>query len=192
MPKQKVAPIHYLSFSAEINQITTEQLLAAVSNLASQGTQEIHLLLSTTGGIVNCGISIYNTLRALPCKIVTYNVANVDSIGIVVFLAGEERFACQSATFGFHGVSQIVPGGQPISLDAKLLSDWRESVSVNNLRIGQIYAKHITLDAEGIGQLFVEATTKQAGWAESVSLIHAIREPEVPPGVPIGSFVFPR
>jgi hypothetical protein len=42
-------------------------------------------------------------------QLVTHNVGNVDSIGTVIYLAGEERFACPQATFMLHGVSFQTP-----------------------------------------------------------------------------------
>jgi ATP-dependent protease ClpP protease subunit len=53
------------------------------------------------------GINIYNVLCGMPFKLVTHNVGNVDSIGDVVFLAGETRYACAHSTFMFHGVASI-------------------------------------------------------------------------------------
>src|SRR5258705_13380029 len=94
----------YLSFSAEIVPFTTESLLAACANLANAGVKNVYLMLSTPGGSVSHGITLYNTLRAMPFNLVTHNVGGVNSIGNVIFLAGAERYACPNATFMFHGV----------------------------------------------------------------------------------------
>ena len=37
------------------------------------------------------GMTLYNTLRAMPFELITHNVGNVDSIGNAVFLAGDLR-----------------------------------------------------------------------------------------------------
>lgn len=84
----------YVSFSAEINVGTTEALIAALAQLASQGVPNVYLMLSTPGGSVMHGITLYNTLRAFPFALTTHNMGNVDSIGNAVFLAGETRYAC--------------------------------------------------------------------------------------------------
>lgn len=42
-------------------------------------------MLSTPGGSVMNGLNLYNVLRALPFKIITHNVGNVDSIGMQLF-----------------------------------------------------------------------------------------------------------
>jgi hypothetical protein len=80
----------YVSFSAEINAHTTESLIAAMANCANARPAQVVLLLSTPGGVVMNGMNLYNVLRAMPFKLVTHNVGNVDSIGKAVFLAGEE------------------------------------------------------------------------------------------------------
>ena len=43
-------------------------------------------------------------LAAMPFKLATHNVGRVNSIGNVVFLAGEERYAVPHSAFMFHGV----------------------------------------------------------------------------------------
>src|SRR5438874_2120012 len=101
----------FVSFSAEIVPHTTEALIATVANLANQHVPRVHLLLSTPGGSVMNGITLYNTLRGMPFELITHNVGNVNSIGNAVFLAGTRRYACPQATFMFHGVGIDVPGG---------------------------------------------------------------------------------
>ena len=94
----------YVSFSADINPTTTETLIGLCAKLSQEGATTIYLLLSTPGGNVHNGINLYNMLKSMPFKLITHNVASVDSVGNVVFLAGDERYACANATFMFHGV----------------------------------------------------------------------------------------
>src|SRR5438067_7080644 len=90
----------YISFSAEISVQTTESLIATLANCANNPeVKEVHLLLSTPGGNVMQGMNLYNVMRAMPFRLVTHNVGNVDSIGNAIFLAGEQRFACPHTTF---------------------------------------------------------------------------------------------
>src|SRR5205807_8158127 len=126
----------YVSFSAEINASTTESLIATLAQLVGQKVAEVQLLLSTPGGTVMNGINLYNVLRAMPFRLVTHNVGNVDSIGNAVFLAGERRLACPHSTFMFHGVGHDVQQG--IRLEEKLLRETLDSVITNQKRIGDI------------------------------------------------------
>src|SRR4051812_47194508 len=81
----------YLTFTAEINASTSESLISTLANLANNDdVEEVNLLMSSPGGSVMYGITLYNVLRALPFKLITHNVGNVDSSANTVFLAGEE------------------------------------------------------------------------------------------------------
>jgi ATP-dependent protease ClpP protease subunit len=74
-------PTRFVSFSAEIIPATTEVLIAAMAQCANEGVEDVQLLLSTPGGTVMNGLNLYNVLRAMPFKLTTHNVGNVDSIG---------------------------------------------------------------------------------------------------------------
>ena len=151
MSSEKISDtkVQYLSFSAEINTHTSEQFIATVLDAANKGVEEVHIMLSAPGGGVNDALAMYHTLRAVHCKIVTYNVGCVASAAIIVFLSGEERYACPSSTFMFHGVANMVPAGPGQALDEKLLRELSESTRADNERIGSIYQEHMTLDAGG-------------------------------------------
>jgi len=180
----------YVSFSAEIIAATTESLIATLVNCSNAGVAEVQLLLSTPGGSVMNGMNLYNVLRALPFKLVTHNVGNVDSIGNAVFLAGEERFASPHSTFMFHGVGfDSEPGAR---LEEKLLRERLEGVLADQKRIGSIIEERTTLDAEQIQALFGEAQTKDATYAVSTGIVHEIRDVEIPAGSPVVALVFQR
>jgi ATP-dependent protease ClpP protease subunit len=72
--------------------------MATVAQQVAQGFDELHLMLSTLGGQVAQGISIYNMLKALPIRVITYNVGTVNSIGNVIFLAGSPRYAARTSS----------------------------------------------------------------------------------------------
>ena len=182
--------LHYLSFSAEVNPSTTENLISATSQLCNQGASEIHLLFSTPGGSVMHGIALYNVLRALPAKLVTHNTGNVDSIGNVVFLAGADRRACPNSTFMFHGVGFDVVNA--VRLIDQNLREYLDSITADHRRIGAVIGEHTSLKELEVVELFKEARTKDATWAQGVGMVHTICEPKVPQGVPIHSLVFNR
>jgi ATP-dependent protease ClpP protease subunit len=184
--------IAYVSFSAEINQTTTEGLLAAVGELTMKGVKTIYLLLSTSGGDVRNGMNIYNILRALPVKVITHNVGNVDSIGNVVFLAGEERYSTKHSTFMFHGVAFNLTG--PVSLDEKALRERIGVVTAEHKRIADIVADRTAgkLQAKEVEKWFAEATTRNSDEAKLNGIIHDIREAQVPPGAPFYQLAFKR
>lgn len=181
----------YVSFSAEINVNTTESLIAAMANCANQGVATVYLMLSTPGGSVMHGMTIYNVLRAMPFHLITHNVGNVDSIGNAVFLAGEERYACPHSTFMFHGVGFDQFAGAP-RLDEKYLAELTGNLLADQNRIAQVIEERTSLDSAQISPLFREAQTKDAAYAIGAGIVHEVKDVEVPSGAPVISLVFQR
>jgi ATP-dependent Clp protease protease subunit len=180
----------YISFSAEVSPSTTEALIASLAVCANSGVEEVYLLLSTPGGSVMNGMNLYNVLRAMPFRLITHNVGNVDSIGNAVFLAGETRYACPHSTFMFHGVGLDVSVG--VRLEEKNLRETLEGLLADQKRIGSVIGERTTLTDDQIELLFREATTKDANYAASVGIVHEIRDVDLPPGSSVQALVFQR
>ena len=180
----------FISFSAEINGHTTEALIEAMAKCAQNDVDEVHLLLSTPGGNVMNGLTLYNVLRAMPFTLVTHNVGNVDSIGNAVFLAGERRYACPHSTFMFHGVGFNTQPGE--RLEEKQLRERLDSVLADQARIAAIIDERTSLDIEQTKDLFLEARTKDATYAAGAGIVHEIKDVEIPPGAPLVALVFQR
>jgi len=190
VPQQKADTV-YVSFAAEIVPQTAETLLQACANISNQKAKVIYLLLSSPGGVVSLGIHVYNVLRALPCKIITHNVGSVNSIANVIFLAGEERYACPGTTFMFHGVG--FDGGGKMRLEERDLLDRLESVRADQSRIAGIIKAHTQFPDDGeVEKLFLNAATKDTDFAQSNGIIHGVRDAKVPEGAPVAQLVFQR
>lgn len=75
---------------------------------ASQGGKvfdKMYLLMSSEGGNIEDAISLYNLIEALPAEVVTVNMGQIASAGIIPFLAAGERWACHDLYFHFHNLS---------------------------------------------------------------------------------------
>lgn len=179
----------YVSFSAEINDTTAEQLINVMANCANQGVSVVHLLLSTPGGSVMHGINIYNVLRGMPFRLITHNVGNVDSIGAAIFLAGEERRACQHSTFMFHGVAF---DGTGVSFNARSTKERLESLLADEARTGSIVTERSGLTLDQIHKFYEEARTMTASDAKDAGIVHSVCDVAIPPGTPIVPLVFNR
>jgi len=195
-PAQPGVPIQvpttcYISFSAEINPTTSEGLLRACCELSSKGVKTIYLLLSSPGGSVQSGIHVYNTLRAIPPKIITHNVASIDSIANTIFLAGDERYAVPEATFMFHGVG--FNGQAGVRMEEKNLREQLDGITAQQKKIASIIERRATFTDQGeISDLFLQAATKDTEFAKDRGIIHDVREAKVPTGAPILQLVFNR
>lgn len=182
-------PVHYVSFLAPVNDATAQRLLNAIVGEIQKGANTIYLILSTPGGQVREGMALYNIMRGLPCEVVTHNVANVDSIGNVVFLAGEKRYTSPNATFMFHGVGFDVAQGTRI--EQKNAKELMDGISAETQKIAAVIESRATFASRAeIEQLFLEASTKDATYARNHGIVHDIRDLIVPPGGPFLQLVF--
>jgi ATP-dependent protease ClpP protease subunit len=180
----------YVSFSAEINVTTTEQLIATTTQIIAQGFNRIYFLFCTPGGNVMNGMNLYNVLRGLPAKIVFHNVGNVDSIGNAIFLAGDERYACPHSTFMFHGVGFDIT--TQMRLEQKNLQEFLGGLLADQGRIAQILVDRTNIDLAEANDLFKEARTKDAAYAATKGIVSNIRDVHIPPGSSVFSLVFQR
>jgi ATP-dependent Clp protease protease subunit len=181
----------YVSFSADINPTTAEVLIQAMANIANRNILKVNLLLSTNGGSVMHGMNIYNVLRAMPFTLDIYNVGNVDSIGNVIFQAGNRRFASPQATFMFHGVGIGSPGNSEpwgeLALTEKL-----NNVRTDQARITDIMATKTTMSSAVIEDLFLRSKTKNTTEALTDGIIDEIKDPQILQGAEIIAFNFAR
>jgi ATP-dependent Clp protease protease subunit len=181
-------PAAYISFSNDINQVTTENLLGLLGQQAMARVNEVHLAISTNGGGVINGMNAYHVMRALPFKLITYNVGNVNSIGNVVFLAGEERYAVETSSFMFHGVGLNVPAN--MRLEEKFLRERLDSILNDQKLIGDVIRDRTNIGAKEIKRLFRQAASKGTQYALDKGIIHDIRPFVVPQGSQFFQLVF--
>jgi ATP-dependent protease ClpP protease subunit len=135
-------------------------------------------------------MTIYNMLRAMPFRLTTHNVGAVNSIGNVVFLAGEERFSCPNATFMFHGVGFDAKGN--MRFEEKDLRERLDSLVADQKRIGAVLADRTRLSTEEVEKLFLQAVTRDPDYARDKGIVHDIRDVQIPAGAPVHQLVFQR
>jgi len=180
----------YVSFSAEILPHTTEALLGLMANISNSKIKNVYLFLSTAGGSVMHGFNLFNMLKGMPFKLITHNVGNVDSIGNIIFLAGEKRYSCAHSTFMFHGVGFNTPPN--MRLEEKILRERLGSIQADQNRIGKIITDRTSITNSEVRKLFREAKTRDPDFARSKGIIHDIREVEIPLGATVQQLVFQR
>jgi ATP-dependent protease ClpP protease subunit len=179
-------PTTYINFHAPVTVQTVQNVMAAISQKLMMGTTEFYFLMSTPGGQVMSGLTLYNFLRALPVPITMHNVGNVDSIGNAIFVAADTRYACEHSTFMFHGVGLDV---QSARVEEKNAREVLHSILADQKRIANILVARTRLTAREAGKLFREARTKDAVHAKGAGLVSDIRDVQIPAGADIVSLV---
>ena len=120
----------YYSFTGLIDSSGVTRVASALNHAVNNLCDEAYLCISSLGGYVGDGIFLYNHIRGLPLKVVAHNTGGVSSIAVAVFVAAEERYCSQHATFMIHPTS--MPARENMtwerlqaSLDAALADDQR-------------------------------------------------------------------
>jgi ATP-dependent protease ClpP protease subunit len=101
-----------LVFHGSTNYPATKNLRNALCNFGScQPNQNgeifdnLYLLMSSDGGSIEEALSLYNLISTLPTTVTTVNMGQIASAGLLPFLAGDKRLACQHSYFHFHNLS---------------------------------------------------------------------------------------
>lgn len=87
---------------------------------------------------------MYNFLLALPIPVHTHNLGTVESMGNIIFLAGERRTACEHSKFLFHPFHWHVQG----AVDHSRMSEYAMSLDYDLQRYARIVAQRTSQAAE--------------------------------------------
>ncbi len=97
-------PERILSWFGGVTYENLEKTIEGIKKLLSQNTeQEVCLLINSYGGVTGIAMSFFDFVNSLfNLKLVTVGSGDVDSSGIIVFLAGRERILTKNTTMLLH------------------------------------------------------------------------------------------
>ncbi len=134
----------WFTLSGDVNSDMVHRVFEAVSNMSESGIDTAHVLIQSNGGYVSDGLCMYNFLSNAPIKFVMYNGGAVASIAVILFLAGSERYASETARFMVHkSHATASPGARPDALNIIV-----EGLRADDARTESILRKHIELAPE--------------------------------------------
>ena len=160
----------YIRFMAPVLSETTDQLFRIIDAKLREQVERLHLMISSPGGSVFHGLSICNFLKGAPIEVYTYNFASVDSIGVVVFCAGDRRFSVPHARFLIHGVQANFRGNQ--SLDEKGLEERLKGLQIDYQNIARVIADTTQKSANEVQEDMNARTTLNPEEAKDYGLVH--------------------
>lgn len=163
----------YIRLLAPIVPETTDRLFKIIDQKIGGGVKKIHLLISSPGGSVFHGLSIYNYLKGAPIEVDTYNFGSVDSIGVVIFCAGKKRFSVPHARFLIHGVRFNINGNA--AFDEKELEEHFKSLKIDQRNIAKVIADNCNKDIKEIEKKMNDRTTLNPEEAKEYGLVHEIK-----------------
>jgi ATP-dependent protease ClpP protease subunit len=177
--------LHIVHFIGPINHNSA----CTVRNLCLQalqsGASEIELHLSTEGGNMTAGFALYYFLKSLPLPLTTHNIGSIESIGVVIFLAGQKRYACPGTRFLVHPLNWGF--GNLVAADHARVSEWRECLDFDAERYASIFEETTSggmTPAEIRSHLFGNARIFDAEQALAAGIIHEAIQARLPEAGP--------
>jgi len=170
----------YIKFFSGVDGNSINALMNIIDKEIEKGTKKIVLLISSPGGTVFHGISMYNYLTGIPIEVETHNFGSVDSIGVVIYLAGTKRYSVPDARFLIHAVQANFSGN--LSLEEKQLEERLKGLQIDIRNIAGIIAKGTTKTREEIIDNMHNRVTLNPEEAKEYKLVHEIKSELFPIG----------
>lgn len=170
----------YINFYAPIIPPSTEALMQTIQNLIQQGVERIILLISSPGGQVAAGLSLYNFLKGIPIQIETHNYGSIDSVAVVVFCAGRKRYCVPNARFLMHGIGFDV--SQPTRFEEKHLDEKMKDLKMDKANIVKVIAENCKKTEKEISDDIHEVKVLNPEEAKGYGLVHEIKKELFPKG----------
>ncbi len=170
----------YIRFFAPVTPQTVNALLQVLDQALHMRATRVHLLLSSPGGSVFHGLSVYNLLRGAPFETYTYNFGSVDSIGVVLFCAGARRFSVPHARFLLHPVQFNVQGNAQFS--ESQLEEHLKGLRADQENIARVVADTVGKPLAEVVREMHQRLALNPEQAREYGLVHEIRSVLIPPG----------
>lgn len=170
----------YVAFAGDINEENVAATAAQLDALVERGVGRVVLAMQTLGGDINSGMRLYEKLRAMPLDLVTHGFGVVGSMGIPIYLAGEERLAGPQCEFLLHRPSFTAVAGK--EFDVPLLRERIAMLEANEQRTRAIYEDRTPLTGTEIDALKDSKTVMGAHEAVGHGIAHNVKPFEIPPG----------
>jgi len=158
---------------APVHPQSADTLFRILDRKLQEKCTRIHLMISSPGGSVFHGLSIYNFLKGAPYEVFTYNFGSVDSIGVVIFCAGLRRYSVPHARFLVHGVSVNFVGNQ--MLDEKGLEERLKGLQIDYQNISRVIADTVQKSPEQVQNDMNNRKTLSSQEAKDYGLVHEIK-----------------
>jgi ATP-dependent Clp protease protease subunit len=170
--------LHIVHFIGPINHASACTLRNLCLQALQSGATELELHLSTEGGNMTAGFALYFFLKSLPLPLTTHNVGSVESVGVVIFLAGSKRYACPRTRFLVHPLHWGF--GALVAADHSRVSEWRDCLDFDAERYASICHEATAGKMDIRSHLFGNARLFDTDQALAAGIIHETVQARLP------------
>ena len=179
--QRPLATSAWVNFEFAVTWERMNTLQELMTNLVDRKIGDVTLMISSVGGDLAAALSTYNFLRSLGIRLTTYNVGNVYSAAVMLYLAGERRVVEPTGQFLIHEPST---GGTIGSLTEAQLGDRVESLRLDTGRFEDLLLARTRI-AKGTLETIMAKTTfvdphKAIDMGIATEIAHLVRPPSTP------------
>lgn len=171
---------HVIHFMRSINSETLAGFQQVTLSALQQGATKLEIHISSDGGSNDQGFAVYHFLRSLPVPIVMHCIGNVESMAVIMFLAGSERVITPHGKIKIHPMHWGFPGG---TVDHDRLAEYIVSLDFDAERYANIFNERTQGSNEPVNvraHLMGQAKLLGAAAAVSSGIATAIAEATIP------------
>jgi ATP-dependent Clp protease, protease subunit len=180
----------YVKFYAPVDYNSANALMALVEDRMKQGYKRFVILLSSAGGNVFHGLTLFNFLKGVPVEIETHNIGSVDSVTAVIFCAGKKRYSVPNGRILLHGVSTQFPANTV--LEEQQLVERLKGLQIDSENIAKVLAATSGKTVEQIVKAMLDRTTLNPEQAREFGLVHEIKSELFPEGAELVTISQPQ
>ncbi len=172
----------YINFFDGIDPTKVNKFIQfTVDAINQHNPTEIYYFISSNGGDVDSGFTLYNFLVSLQSKmtITMHNIGTIDSIANVIFIAGQKRYAAPNASFLYHGIVMNFNAG---GYGRTILKENLSRLDGMETRMAETISKNSKLTTTELKEFFQQGEGKDIKFTLDKEVIHEVKIPSVPPG----------
>ena len=174
---------HIIHFYGPVTPASIEELRnCALSGIQQQKADELMIHISSEGGNLAAGFAAYHFLRSLPIAVTTHNLGNVESIAVLLFLAGAKRFVVPHGRFMLHALHWGFGNG---TVDHDRLAEYTASLDFDAERYAKIFderTKGAEQPVDVRSHLLGRVNILAADPSVSAGISTAVQDATTPPG----------
>jgi ATP-dependent Clp protease protease subunit len=158
-----------------VDQVAISRLINEMTQRVGSGARSLLLAISSPGGNVYWGVTAYNFLRGLGIEIITHNLGQVDSIGGLIYVAGNRRLTVSQGRFLIHSIQWTFGGSNP-SLPEKQLRDALTQVERERDSIAAILSERTGTPLDQVRDDMFQTRIMDAAEARAYGFVNEIKD----------------
>lgn len=144
------SPGRTMEYFGNVNYGTNERILNLIKeSLVNYPEEELYLVVTSAGGPTGTALSFYDSVRSiLHATMTTIASGDVDSSGILIFLAGQKRYVTKHTTLLLHLSGRTFDSGKRYTaeeIDAMVKED-----RIKDKQYASVIAEHSNLSAQHV------------------------------------------